>query len=138
MHATITLSEDDSLYGHTDSGHGIVMDRAPDVGGRNRGARPMEMLLLGLGGCTLIDVMLILRKARQPCTDVRIELEAERATEVPRVFTKIHVHFALSGAELDPQKVARAIRLSAEKYCSASQMLGAVAEITHDFEILPG
>jgi len=110
---------------------------SPDVGGRNQGPRPMEMLLLGMGGCTLIDVMLILRKSRQKFSGLRVELEAARADNIPKVFTRIHAHFVVSGDGLDPKKVARAIDLSADKYCSASQMLGAVAQITHDFEIVP-
>ena len=128
---------DDSLSGSTDSGHSVAMDMSPDVGGRNQGPRPMEMLLLGMGGCTLIDVMLILRKSRQKFSGLRVELEATRADNIPKVFTRIHAHFVVSGDGLDPKKVARAIDLSADKYCSASQMLGAVAQITHDFEIVP-
>jgi len=112
------------------------MDMAPDLGGQNQGPRPMEMLLLGMGGCTLIDVMFILRKSRQAFSDMRVELEAQRAEEIPQVFTRIHAHFVVSGNDLDPKKVARAIDLSAEKYCSASRMLGAVAVLTHDFEIV--
>jgi len=89
-----------------------------------------------MGGCTLIDVMFILRKSRQAFSDMRVELEAQRTEEIPRVFTRIHAHFIVSGNDLDPKRVARAIDLSAEKYCSASRMLGAVAEITHDYEIV--
>jgi putative redox protein len=111
------------------------MDGPPDLGGRNIGVRPMEMLLIGLGGCTQFDVLLILRKARQAVTDCVVELTAERAETDPKVFTAIHVHFILTGRGLDPQRVERAIKLSAEKYCSASIMLGATATVTHDFEI---
>ena len=138
MQATIRLKEDDSLEGLTESGHRVVMDRSPDVGGQNLGSRPMEMLLLGLGGCTMIDVVLILRKARQAFTDIRVEINAERASEVPKVFTRIHLHFVVAGKQLDSRRVDRAISLSAQKYCSATKMLDSVAQITHDFEILSG
>ncbi|MGE4649226.1 MAG: OsmC family protein [Arenicellales bacterium] len=138
MQATVRLKEDDSLQGVTESGHQVVMDRSPDVGGQNLGSRPMEMLLLGLGGCAMIDVVLILRKARQVFTDIRVEIDAERAGEVPKVFTRIHLHFVVAGKQLDPQRVDRAISLSAQKYCSATKMLDSVAQITHDFEILSG
>ncbi|MBT3768262.1 MAG: OsmC family protein [Acidiferrobacteraceae bacterium] len=138
MQATIRLKEDDSLEGLTESGHQVVMDRSPDVGGQNLGSRPMEMLLLGLGGCAMIDVVLILRKARQAFTDIRVEINAERASEVPKVFTRIHLHFVVAGKQLDPRRVDRAISLSAQKYCSATKMLDSVAQITHDFEILSG
>ena len=114
------------------------MDGAPDAGGRNLGVRPMEMLLLGLGGCTAFDVISILRKSRQQVVDCEIELEAERADDIPKVFTRIHVHFIVSGKDLDQQKVARAVELSADKYCSASRMLAKTAEITHDFEVVSG
>ena len=136
MQATIRLKEDDSLEGVTESGHQVVMDRSPDVGGQNLGSRPMEMLLLGLGGCAMIDVVLILRKARQAFTDIRVEINAERASEVPKVFTRIHLHFVVTGEQLDSRRVDRAISLSAQKYCSATKMLDSVAQITHDFEIL--
>ena len=136
MQATIRLKEDDSLEGVTESGHQVVMDRSPDVGGQNLGSRPMEMLLLGLGGCAMIDVVLILRKARQAFTDIRVEINAERASEVPQVFTRIHLHFVVAGEQLDSRRVDRAISLSAQKYCSATKMLDSVAQITHDFEIL--
>ena len=138
MQATVRLKEDDSLQGVTESGHQVVMDRSPDVGGQNLGSRPMEMLLLGLGGCAMIDVVLILRKARQVFTDIRVEIDAERSGEVPKVFTRIHLHFVVAGKQLDPQRVDRAISLSAQKYCSATKMLDSVAQITHDFEILSG
>ena len=138
MQATVRLQEDDSLEGVTESGHQVVMDRSPDVGGQNLGSRPMEMLLLGLGGCAMIDVVLILRKARQVFTDIRVEIDADRASEVPKVFTRIHLHFVVAGKQLDPRRVDRAISLSAQKYCSATKMLDSVAQITHDFEILSG
>jgi putative redox protein len=123
------------MLGESGSGHGILMDGPPDQGGRNIGVRPMELLLIGLGGCTQFDVLLILRKARQKVTDCVVELTADRAETDPKVFTRIHVHFIVTGRALDPKRVERAINLSAEKYCSASIMLGATASITHDFEI---
>jgi putative redox protein len=134
--ATITLQEGSTFEGVAGSGHRVTMDVAPEVGGRNLGLRPMEMVLLGLGGCTAIDVLHMLRKGRQPITDMRVELDAERADDVPKVFTRIHVHFVLTGAGLDPHKIERAIKLSATKYCSASMMLNKTAEMTHDFEIV--
>jgi putative redox protein len=113
-----------------------MMDAGDKVGGQNRGARPMELLLMGLGGCTSIDVMMMLNKARQDVTDCRVVIEAERADAVPAVFTRIHVHFIVSGRDIKASRVERAVQLSAEKYCSASIMLGKTAEITHDFEIV--
>ena len=125
-----------SFVGESASGHSVVMDGAPEAGGRNLGIRPMEMVLLGLGGCTAFDVVSILHKSRQKIVDCEVELEAERAEQVPRVFTRIHVHFIVSGQDLDPARVERAVSLSADKYCSASRMLEKTAEITHDFEIV--
>ena len=118
------------------SGHTVLMDASPEVGGENRGPRPMEMLLMGLGGCTSIDVVSILEKARQQVDDCKVEISASRATAPPKVFTDIHVHFIVSGKGLSPDRVERAIMLSAEKYCSASIMLGKAANITHDYEIM--
>ena len=125
-----------TFVGESDSGHSVVMDSSPDAGGRDLGVRPMEMLLLGLGGCTSIDVVSILKKSRQQITACEAGIEAERADEVPRVFTRIHIHFVVSGKDLDVSKVERAINLSAEKYCSASRMLEKAATITHDYEIV--
>jgi putative redox protein len=125
-----------SFVGESGSGHSVVMDGAPEAGGRNLGIRPMEMLLLGLGGCTAFDVVSILHKSRQRISDCEVEIEAERASEVPRVFTSIHVHFIVSGRDLDETRVSRAVSLSADKYCSASRMLEQAATITHDFEIV--
>jgi putative redox protein len=125
-----------TFVGESGSGHSVVMDGAPEAGGRNLGVRPMEMLLLGLGGCTAFDVVSILHKSRQKIVDCEVEIEAERAAEVPRVFTSIHVHFVISGKALDPARVERAVNLSADKYCSASRMLEKAATITHDFEIV--
>lgn len=135
MRARVKWIDGVAMLGESGSGHGVVMDGPPELGGRNLGVRPMEMLLIGMGGCTEFDVLLILRKARQPVTGCVVELEAERAPSDPKVFTRIHAHFILTGQGLDPRQVERAIRLSAEKYCSASIMLGATATITHDFEI---
>ena len=136
MKGIVTLQEGSTFEGTSGSGHRVTMDVAPEVGGRNLGLRPMEMVLLGLGGCTAIDVLHMLRKGRQPITDMRVELDAERADDVPKVFTKIHLHFVLAGPGLDPHKIERAINLSASKYCSASMMLNKTAEMTHDFEIV--
>jgi len=135
MKARVKWIDGVAMLGESESGHGIVMDGPPDAGGRNVGVRPMELLLLGMGGCTEFDVLSILRKSRQQVTDCVLELTAERAPADPKVFTTIHAHFILSGRDLDPRQVERAIKLSADKYCSASIMLGAVATVTHDFEI---
>lgn len=123
------------FVGETGSGHAIVMDGAPDIGGRNLGPRPMEMLLVGLGGCSAIDVVMILKRGREAITDCVVDIDAERSTTEPKVFTQIKLHYIVTGHQLDRNKVDRAIKLSAEKYCSASAMLGAVATITHDFEL---
>ncbi|MEY3219009.1 MAG: hypothetical protein RIT27_366 [Pseudomonadota bacterium] len=135
MKARIKLIEGMTWLGEADSGHGIIMDASPEVGGRNLGARPMELLLMGLGGCTGIDVKMILEKSRQNLTDCQMEITAERAAEDPKVFTKINVHYIFTGTNLDETKVKRAINLSADKYCSVSKMLDKTAEITHSFEI---
>ena len=127
-----------SFVGESASGHSVVMDGAPEAGGRNLGIRPMEMLLLGLGGCTSFDVVSMLRKGRQEVTGCEVDIDAERATEHPRIFTRIHLHFMVTGHSLSEKQVARAISLSAEKYCSAGAMLGKSAAITHDFEIVEG
>ncbi len=136
MKARIKWVEQVSFLGETESGHAVLMDGAPASGGRNLGPRPMEMLLLGAGGCTSFDVISILKKSRQSVTDCYVEIEAERAETDPKVFTKIHMHFVITGKSLKPEAVEKAIKLSAEKYCSASIMLGATAAVTHDFEIL--
>jgi putative redox protein len=136
MKARIKWVEDVTFVGESGSGHAVVIDGPPEHGGHNRGVRPMEMVLLGLGGCTAFDVMHILKKARQAVDDCVVELEAERADTEPRVFTRIHVHFIVSGKALKENQVQRAVALSAEKYCSASLMLGrGGVEITHDYEI---
>ena len=136
MKARVKWVQDATFIGEAGSGHAVVMDGPPESGGRNLGPRPMEMLLLGMGGCTAFDVVYILQRARQPVLDCVVELEAERAEEAPKVFTKIHVHFIVSGRGLSDKQVERAVQLSAEKYCSASIMLGKAAEITHDYEVV--
>jgi len=135
MKARIKWVEEVMFVGESGSGHSVVIDGPPEHGGRNLGIRPMELLLQGLGGCTAFDVMMILKKARQPVTDCVVEIEAQRAETEPKVFTSIHIHFIISGSGVSEKHVQRAIQLSAEKYCSASIMLGQVAEITHDFEL---
>ncbi|MDP1558342.1 MAG: OsmC family protein [Nitrosomonas sp.] len=125
-----------SFQGESESGHAVLMDGAPEAGGQNLGPRPMEMLLMGVGGCTTFDVVSILKKSRQDITDCVVEIEAKRALTDPKVFTHIHLHFILTGNDLQQQQVERAINLSAKKYCSASIMLRNTVEITHDFEII--
>ncbi|MDX1587619.1 MAG: OsmC family protein [Oleiphilaceae bacterium] len=136
MKARIDWTGAASFLGTSGSGHPVQMDGPPDHGGENRGPRPMELMLLGLGGCTSFDVMSILQKSRQTVTDCVTELSAERSDSVPAVFTRIHIHFIVTGNDLKEALVKRAVKLSAEKYCSASIMLeqGGV-EITHDYEI---
>ena len=124
-----------SFVGESETGHAVVLDGAPENGGRNIGMRPMEMLLIGMGACTAFDVVTILKKARQPIVDCAAEINAERAEEIPKVFTTIHVHFIITGNNLNQTQVERAVKLSAEKYCSASIMLSKSVVITHDFEI---
>ena len=135
MKARIKWVEGVSFLAETESSHTILMDGAPQGGGRNLGPRPMETVLAGTGGCTAYDVVTILRKARQDVTDCVLEIDADRAAQDPRVFTRIHFHFVITGRRLDAKHVERAIHLSAEKYCSASIMLGKTADITHDFQL---
>lgn len=135
MKVRIKWIENVSFLGESESGHAIVMDGAPEGGGRNLGARPMETVLIGTGGCTAYDVVHILRKSRAPVTDCVVEIDAERAPQDPKVFTTIHFHFVVTGRGLKPEQVERAVHLSAEKYCSATIMLGKMAAITHDFEV---
>ena len=135
MRATVKWLDGAAFVGESGSGHAMVIDGAPTAGGRNIGPRPMEMMLIGLGGCSAFDVVLILRKSRQAVTDCRVELEAERADTAPRVFTRIHMVFVVSGKELRESAVRRAVDLSAEKYCSATAMLRASVEITHEYRI---
>ena len=127
-----------SFVGETGSGHAVVIDGAPEHGGRNLGMRPMEMVLTGAAACTAFDVVLILKKGRQPVTDCEVTAEAERAPEEPRVFTRIHLNYAVAGRGLDARQVERAVKLSKEKYCSATIMLARTAEITYDIAITEG
>jgi len=124
------------MVGKSDSGHAVVMDGPPEIGGENLGVRPMEMLLLGMAGCTMIDVVSTLKKMREDVVDCQTQVSADRSEEYPKVFTNINVHFILKGKQLNPSKVDKAIKLSAEKYCSASIMIGKTAVITHDFKII--
>jgi putative redox protein len=135
MKARVKWLDHMSFVGESDSGHSVVMDGAPTAGGRNLGVRPMEMLLLGLGGCSSFDVVMILQKARQNITNCEVEITAERAETEPKVFTNIHLHFIVEGHNVSEARVERAVALSAEKYCSAAKMLEKVATITHDFEL---
>lgn len=125
-----------AFVAETGSGHAVVMDGAPEAGGRNIGLRPMEMVLAGTGGCSAFDVVLILKKGRHQVSACDVSLQAERADSDPKVFTRIHLHYRVKGKNLKPDAVARAIELSKEKYCSASIMIGKTAEITSDFEII--
>lgn len=130
------ISDSMSFLAETGSNHAVMMDGAVEAGGRNLAPRPMEMLLAGTGGCTAFDVVTILKKGRHAVSGCEVSLVAERAENEPRVFTRIHFHFRLTGTKLKPEAVARAIELSKDKYCSASIMLGKTATITHDFEIV--
>lgn len=125
-----------AFVAETGSGHMVAMDGAPEAGGRNLAARPMELMLAGAGGCTAFDVVLILKKGRHQVQGCEVSLKAERAETDPKVFTHIHFHYRVTGKQLKPEVVARAIELSKDKYCSASIMLAQSAEITHDFEIV--
>ncbi len=136
MKARIKWIEGRAFMGESGSGHALVMDGPPENGGRDLGIRPMEMVLLGLGGCTAFDVVHILEKARAPVSDCVVEVDAERSESVPKVFTRIHVHFIVSGDGLSDKQVARAVGLSAEKFCSVSLMLGKVVDISHDYEVI--
>ncbi len=135
MKTRVIWLEDMTYVAQSPSGHALVMDGPPELGGHNLGPRPMEMLLMGMGGCTAIDVVNILRKSRQDLRGCEVRIEAERADNDPKVFTQIHVHFILTGRELSAKHIERAIHLSAEKYCSASIMLGQTARITHTYEM---
>jgi len=136
MKARIKWIEDLTFLGESSSGHSLVMDGPENLGGHGTGMRPMELLLLGMGGCTSFDTVQILKKARQDIRDCVVDIESERSDSVPKVFTKINVHYTITGKDLKESQVQRAIKLSTEKYCSASIMLGAMAEITHDYEII--
>jgi putative redox protein len=136
MKSRVKWVENVCFMAESGSGHAMIMDGSPDIGGHNLGPRPMEMLLMGAGGCTSVDVIMILQKSRQDVTGCEVEVSAERAEDHPKVFTKIHMHFIVRGRGLKPETVERAIKLSAEKYCSASIILGKTAAMTHDFEII--
>lgn len=136
MKATVELQQNVCFKGTAGSGNTLLMDGPPDHGGQNKGPRPMEMLLLGMGGCASFDVVHILRKRRLEVVDCICEIDAERADTEPKVFTKIHLHFKVSGEGVTEKAVARAVELSAEKYCSASIMLGKTADVTHSFECI--
>ena len=138
MKARIQWAGEAMFLGESGSGHVVVMDGPPESGGRNLGVRPMEMVLIGLGGCSNFDVVSILKKARQPVESCEAFLEAERASEDPKVFTKVHFHFTVTGKNLNPSTVERAINLSHDKYCSASIMIAKTAELTHSFDIVAG
>ena len=136
MECKIRWHDGMSFVAETGSGHMVAMDGAPEAGGRNLAPRPMELLLAGAGGCTAFDVVLILQRGRQNVTGCEVTLRADRAEADPKVFTRIHFHFTVRGHQLKPESVDRAVKLSADKYCSASIMLGKTAEITHDWEIV--
>ncbi|WP_299878788.1 OsmC family protein [uncultured Cocleimonas sp.] len=135
MNTRVKWLDNMSFVGESGSGHSVVMDGPPEHGGRNLGIRPMEMLLLGLGGCASFDVVSMLKKSKQDIVDCEVEITAERAETEPKVFTNIHLHFIISGNDISEKRVVRAIELSADKYCSASIMLGKTAKITHDYEL---
>ncbi|HKU13947.1 MAG TPA: OsmC family protein [Steroidobacteraceae bacterium] len=136
MKATVRWVQDAMFLGESGSGHPVVMDGAPDAGGRNMGVRPMEMLLLGLGGCTAFDVVMILKRGREPVTGCVVEMDAERAATEPKVFTRIAMRYHVSGRGLDRKKVERAVSLSAEKYCSATAIITKTAQLSHEIEII--
>ena len=127
-----------SFVGESETGHAVVIDGSPEHGGRNLGMRPMELVLLGAAACTAFDVVLILRKARQPIADCTVDAEAERAKADPKVFTRIHLKYAVAGRGLEPRAVERAVKLSKDKYCSATLMLARTAEITFEIAIVDG
>lgn len=136
MQATVKWKGGAAFEATSGSGHTVIMDGPPDAGGQNLGVRPMEMLLLGLGGCTAFDVVFILQRGRHPVSHCEVEIQAERAETPPKIFTKIHLHYKVAGEGLAEAAVKRAVALSAEKYCSASIMLAKSAEISHDFELI--
>jgi len=135
MKSRIKWIEGAAWMAESGSGHAVVLDGSEEIGGRNLGMRPMEMVLVGLGGCSAMDVLHMLRKSRQDLHDCIIEIEAQRADSIPKVFTQIHLHFIVSGNKLKESRVKQAVQLSAEKYCSVSQMLNKTAEISYDYEL---
>jgi putative redox protein len=136
MNVRIKWIDNMTFVGEAGSGHAVIMDGPPDHGGRNLATRPMEMVLMGLGGCTAFDIMNILKKARQVVTGCEVNVEAERADGIPAVFTRIHVHYVVRGQGLVDKRVQRAVELSAEKYCSVTVMLAKSVAITHDYEVI--
>jgi putative redox protein len=136
MDCTVRWHEGMSFVAETGSGHMVCMDGAPEGGGRNLAPRPMELLLAGTGGCTAYDIVLILKRGRHEVSGCEVKLQADRAETDPKVFTRINMHFVVSGKNLKSEVVERAVKLSAEKYCSASLMLGKTAAITHSFELV--
>ena len=136
MRARVKWLDNMSFVGESGSGHSVVMDGAPEAGGRDLGVRPMEMVLLGLGGCTAFDVVSILKKSRQPVIGCEVHLEAERSDGVPKIFTKIELRYVIYGENLSEKQVSRAVMLSSDKYCSVSRMLEKSAEICHSYEII--
>ena len=136
MNALVKWVDGMHMVGESGSGHAVVMDGPVEFGGKDLGIRPMEMLLLGVAGCTTVDVVGTLEKMREKLSDCQAQVSAVRSDEYPKVFTKIHIHFIIKGEQINPSKVEKAIKLSAEKYCSASIMLGKTASVTHDFEII--
>ena len=138
MKTRVKWNEGVSFVAESGSGHAIVVDGAPEAGGRNLGMRPMGLLLAGAAACTAFDVVWILRKARQPVADCVVEADAERAAEEPKVFTRVHLRYRIAGRGLDPRQVERAVKLSKEKYCSATIMLGKAAEITFELAVVEG
>jgi putative redox protein len=136
MKARVKWVQDVMFLGESGSGHSVVMDGAPDAGGRNLGFRPMEMLLLGLAGCSAFDVVLILKRSRENVTDCVVDVDGDRAETDPKVFTNVRMHYIVTGRNLDPKKVERAVKLSEEKYCSASAMFGKTATLVHTVTII--
>ena len=136
MKARIKWVEDLQFLGESETGHTIVMDVPEELGGHGTGMRPMELLLLGMGGCTSFDMIQMLKKGRQDIRDCVVEIDSERSDEIPKVFTKIHVRYTITGKNIKEAQVKRAVELSTEKYCSASLMLAKTAEITHEYEII--
>src|SRR5690242_17678461 len=138
MKARVKWVEQVSFVAESGSGHAVVVDGAPEAGGRNLGMRPMELLLAGAAACTAFDVVWILKKARQPIADCVVDAEAERAASEPKVFKRIHLRYRVAGRGLDPRQVERAVKLSKEKYCSATIMLAKTAEITFELSVVEG
>ncbi|MFW5450006.1 MAG: OsmC family protein [Methylophagaceae bacterium] len=136
MKARVKWVEDLQFLGESETGHTLVMDGPEELGGHGTGMRPMELLLLGMGGCTSFDMIQMLKKARQDIRDCVVHIDSERSDEIPKVFTKINVHYTITGKNVKESQVKRAIALSTEKYCSASLMLGKTAAISHDYEII--